>query len=565
MKSVTFTFFRTLTKTEQRALAITVFLQALVISLPYLWALAITPEGFVYSGLLYNPDDQNVHLAWMRQAAEGKLFFNNLFTTESLLAGERPLFTNLFYWFAGALSALTKLPLVWTYHLFRVLLAAVTLLIFYALCARFTNDVRTRIIALLFAAFAGGGGFLAPLLPQVSWLDRADNPGAPMMPEAFTFASSYIFTLNIVSMALLLGVYLLAIFNWETGSKRAAAGAGICAFFLTNFHTYDIFPLLLTLAVWAVFSWKSTLGKSTLHESTFTQNTSTQSTFSASQRLRRFTFAPSVLVGAAIPIFYQLLVFRGSEEFRVKALTKTVAPPLADVLLSYSPLLLLAFFGGALAWRSVKTRLPILWVLATLACIYIPVSFARKMIEGLHLPLCFLAALGAVSLLSKLQASWQRNIATAGVLLVTTFTSFQFVVWSLENAQDNNASRAHVLMPPLYLTDGDASALQYLEAQPRGKIVLSLPFVGNYLPRESGQTSYIGHWAETLHFQQKLGKVLGFYTGKMSADEAREWLQENQIDYVILGSYETQLGAALPFELPLSHSEKGTAVYAVPK
>ena len=41
------------------------------------------PDGFEYFRLLYNPDDQNVHLAWARQAAQGRFFFRDLFTTRA--------------------------------------------------------------------------------------------------------------------------------------------------------------------------------------------------------------------------------------------------------------------------------------------------------------------------------------------------------------------------------------------------------------------------------------------------------------------------------------------------
>jgi hypothetical protein len=544
-----FSFFAS--RFEKRAVVTIIALHLLAISLPYLWALAVTPEGFVYGGLLYNPDDQNVHLSWARQASEGHFFFRDLFTTESLLSGERALFSNLLAWLVGVLSAITKIPLVWMYHVLRVLCAAIALFLFYALCARLTQNVRVRIVSLALAAFSGGAGFLKPLLSNFNWMDRADNAAFAMMPEAFTFASSFIFTLNIAAMALLLAVYLLSLHAWETGSRRAAIGAGAAALLLSNIHTYDVFPLLAALFVWAVFSRRSTPNVQAAPHAGSTQG-------------MRWLFLPCVFIGALLPVAYQLFVFRSSEEFRVKALTVTAAPPIWDVLLSYGPLFLLALFGTVLAWRETKMRLPILWALAALILIYAPVSFARKMIEGVHLPFCFLAAIGIVALVSKLQTRPLRAVIVLGVLLTLSVSSFQFIAWTLDNARDNNASRAHVLMPPLYLSASDSQALQFLEKQPRGKVVLSLPLIGNYVPRETGQTAFIGHWAETLHFQNKLSEVLKFYSGQMSAGAANDWLRENHINYIFVGSYETQLGTRLPLELPVAHEKGGTTIYAVP-
>ncbi|HEX8832786.1 MAG TPA: hypothetical protein VF719_01235, partial [Abditibacteriaceae bacterium] len=81
---------------EKRRFAFVACALLLLISLPYLWAWTTTPDGFSYRGLLYNPDDQNVHLAWAKQAQEGHFFFRDLFTTENLGNDERPLFNNVF-------------------------------------------------------------------------------------------------------------------------------------------------------------------------------------------------------------------------------------------------------------------------------------------------------------------------------------------------------------------------------------------------------------------------------------------------------------------------------------
>ena len=60
-------------KVEKRRLVWLLAASLLATTLPYLWAAAIAPRGFVYSGLLFSPDDQNVHLMWARQAAQGHL------------------------------------------------------------------------------------------------------------------------------------------------------------------------------------------------------------------------------------------------------------------------------------------------------------------------------------------------------------------------------------------------------------------------------------------------------------------------------------------------------------
>ena len=523
------------------------------LTLPYLWALATTPDGFIYGGLLYNPDDQNVHLAWARAAFDGQFFFRDFFTTENL-NGETPLFTNLFCWLIGTLSRITHLPLVVVYHLARVVFAFLALRWFFALCALWTSDKRARFLALVFMAFSGGAGWLVFLFPNRTWIDRAD--GNLMMPEAWTFTSALIFPLYIASMALLIFVFLQVELARRTSRMKHAIFAALAAFLLTNIHTYDAIPLGIILLAWSV---KST----PLFGRTFGEER-------ISSRLSRL--APIVaLCGTIPPILYQLYVFKNSSEFQIKALTKTAAPPLGDVLLSYSPLLILAVAGLILSRKMQIGRVALLWFLVTFLCVYAPVSFSRKMIEGLHLPLCFLAALGASALLDKVSVPMARRaLAAIGVIVLST-SSFNFVAWCLSNASDNNRSRTQFLMPPLYLARDDHAALQWISANaPQGRAVLCLPFLGNYAPRETGRNVYVGHRWETLNFGRKLADTLRFFglgesirQSNMEADQARRFLRDNRIGVVVIGSYEKDFGARLPLNLKLLHQTGNTGVYAV--
>jgi hypothetical protein len=158
-------------------------------------------------------------------------------------------------------------------------------------------------------------------------------------------------------------------------------------------------------------------------------------------------------------------------------------------------------------------------------------------------------------------------------VLGLSVSSFQFVGWCLDNARDNNISRAGVFMPPLYLTEGDMKALRFLDnANGRDKAVLCLPYLGNYVPRETGRSVYVGHWAETLHFfddATKTGKIVDaqrFFglSRPMDSGEALRWLHDNHIGIVIMGWYEDQRGAKLPLALKPIYSSGGTTVYEVP-
>ena len=62
-------------------------------------------------------------------------------------------------------------------------------------------------------------------------------------------------------------------------------------------------------------------------------------------------------------------------------------------------------------------------------------------------------------------------------------------------------------MSPLRLTQSEMNALHYLDARPPERkylqAILCWPKLGNYIPQATGFSTYLGHWAETLHRSEK--------------------------------------------------------------
>ena len=513
----------------------------LCLTLPYLWAWAITPQGYTWGGLLFSTDDQNVHLAWARQAHDGAFFIRDLFTTEGLISGARPLFVNLLTQVVGWLSRLSGLEVVFWYHAVRVAGAAWAFWQLHLLSWDVTGGrperENARLGALGLAAFTTGAGLLVTLFPippyPLIWIDRPDNPTWPLMPEAFFNLSAFLYPLNIVSMGL-----LLLVFRHILNGKWWPAALG--ALVLSNIHTYDALPFMASALLWSVANWKG----------------------DRASAVRALT----ATLGAAIPVAYQLFVFKNSLEFRIKALSPTPTLPIGHLLLSYSPLLIPAGVGWFLLKDQRKMRNMLgLWTMVTLGLVYQPlvaISFGRKMIEGWQLPLLLLAGVG----LASLKRPWAM-IALIAVLAISPLATMN---WILQNAATNNAARTDKFMPPIYLHDSEVAALDFLNRQPQQGAVLCFPFVGGYLPRATGKYTYCGHWAETLYMEQrKLPNAIRYFSGQMTPAQARNLLRKNRVLWVLEGPYERATGgASLSRQLGLKpvftsgQGETATVVYA---
>ncbi len=490
----------------------------LAITLPYLLGLFLVPFGTTWGGLLFKADDQNVHLAWAKQAQEGAFCFRDLFTSESLISGEKPLFFNALPYAMGLLSRFCGLHLVVIYHLTRAAGALWALWEFYQLARVALPSARARVLSLALVALTTGTAILLILAPTVlggiQFIDHP-NPINYAMPEAFFFTSAFAYPLNIFSYGLLALIYR-QICRAEHGlTPKNAVLTCVAALLLANVHTYDAVPLIVVLLIWTAL--RGFAGK------------------------RQVALAcGAALLGAAGPIFYQLVVFRGSAEFREKALTLTLPPPPVHLIFTLFPLLILGGWGWWQSRRDRSTALLALWAITVFLLIYAPgISFARKMLEGAQMPLCLLAGIGLASWLDLCPGARARQFVAGGIVGTLALSPLYFVGWSLDNEAQNNGAGLRYFMPPLALTEGEWGALDFVAATHDTRTsTLCLPFLGSYGPRTAGTTFYLSHWAETLHFTPKLRQTSSFYRGGMTSADGAKFLASGAIRYVIQSQYE---------------------------
>ncbi|NCO32405.1 MAG: hypothetical protein AUJ92_19880 [Armatimonadetes bacterium CG2_30_59_28] len=512
----------------------------LLTMLPYLCAWGITPPGMRYQWLLYNPDEPNVHLAWMRQAADGHAAFVDLFTTEP----QPRMFVHLLFLALGLLSRVLHLPLVTTYHAFRILAGILLLHSVYWLAAYFFRSVSLRRTAVWVTAVSSGLGWLAFTLnvaftlndggsanPDLWGLRPVDVSRGLMMPEGFTFPSLLLYPLFTFSMFLMVCCFLYLLWGMEGSSRKALIAAGLCGLILGNIHTYNL------LVVYAVLFFYLLTGPNLKRASVL-----------------RPCGKVALFIAISCPgLIYQYINFRTNPIFQEKALTLTHPQPPLDMAVSYGAVLALAVLGSAmLLERKREEVFLVVWLFVGSAIIYAPVSFSRKLIEGLHIPMSILAAYAIVRLINGLLLK-RRTVRSAGggqqrrlrgvligvVVLGMSLSNVQFLKLVMEWVPENNASRLGALMPPYYLSEDDVAATEWLESHAsEDAIVLCLPYLGSYLPSLTGKRVFIGHWAETLRFAEKLSWIRDFLGGGTPAGGMDALGESGQSVYFVYGLYE---------------------------
>lgn len=512
---------------------------------PYLFGWALRPADFM--GHVYNADDANVHLSWMRQAAEGRFFFTDRFTSEP----HQPQFTHLLFLLLGKIAALfggSYRALITVYHAARVVSGWFLLVLVYVLAQYIFPRREVQRLAVLAVGLSSGVGWWLRVLFGVDQF--AEETGSawrellrahPVWPEATTFFSLYIYPLFTVSLVLLVGAYLLLLRALDSGCMRHALGAGILALLLGHIHSYDILPFYGVLAVYVL-----ALG--------------------VQRRALPWTEIrlASVVVGLSLPApLYQYLLFQSNLVFRQKALIPTPTPPPVQYLLTYGLVLVLAI-AGALRLRFCEHRrggFLVVWAVVTLAFTYLPFSFQRKMVEGAHIPLAILAASAWEALGRRFCAS--PTVWAIGLVVLTIPSNLVILSDSMQRLVNNNAIGVAQQLPPYYLDENERRALDLLKEVGRPEdVVLCFPVIGNYMPPYCGVTAYASHWAETLDLGRKWQQVHQFLQAYVSDEWRRRFLQEQRIRFVFIGRVERALGGFDPAQAnylkPLFTSESAS-------
>lgn len=548
----------------------------LLAALPTLIAWASAPPGAAYLGHQLNLDDHMVYSAWAHQAMEGRILFENRFTTDP----QPGLTVHLYFLVVGWLAKATGLVLALT--LARLALTFV----FVRFLGRFLVELGLSVFsakfALLLSCFGAGVGFLMwerfgqAAVNAPAGLASLLGGGSPIdvwQPEAFVFPSMLTNGLFMAALCLMVAVLRAC---WRAREGWAAVPGGAAAFLvLMNIHSYD--ALLLFLAVLAWFAGM------------------------AAQRTadwRWFGRVAAIGLGAAPAAAWFVHVLANDPVFQARAATPTYSPAFAQVLAGILPAVLLAVAGllakprrlpraaglsalalFALLWpllggAAESSRLtPVEWALVYLAAaaiaaigagkdraqglllawalvgvvaLYFPAPFQRKLAMGMIVPWAILAGVGVPALVDRLERS-TRNLVSALCLVATCATSIMWLQREIGFVRDD-VSRTGV--HSVFASRDVVRILDHLRAEPGRTVVLAMPGVpdrkGNgefgrpvipdlnaVLTGMAGAVTYAGHWSETPDYTKRRNRLTAVFLARTPEEDRQALLDETKADFVV--------------------------------
>ncbi len=528
-------------------------------SVPYLIGWATAPSGSAYLAAHTNFDDHAVYAAWAKQAQEGRLFFENRFTTD-----DQPRLTlNFYFLLVGNLARVFGIPLAM--HLCRIVFGLLFLQAVYRFARRMTNTESECVCAFLLAVFGAGIGWIV-------WRRYGhDSPIDVWQPEAFGFPSLMTNGLFCASSWLMLTV-LEAILNCRTSWKPVIVGSA-STLLLANIHTYDVLTIALVCVWFLVF----VLGSG------------------------RFNWgwvgrAAAVGLGAAPSLIWFAYVRAHDPVFAARAATPTFSAPFAMVVFGIGFLLPLAAIGSAMSARSQKwgawaclgaalcasfivffatpsetlpniglfalmaalsigamvlyksdslaAALCLSWCCAVFLAIQFPALFQRKLIADFGVPLGLLAGLAAGRLFERTKPLMVCAVALCSV------SSLLWLRREIQMAQDNVSNTT---VHSIYLDADAAAMLRYFVSKAKpGDAVLSMPgiphpigedqfaepFVSDLNPVFAGWggvSAWCAHWSETPDYLARRKRVMrDLYSREATTESAARLLSDSKTNYVVM-------------------------------
>jgi hypothetical protein len=507
--------------------------------LPYLYACLVASEDVQFMGLLSNPMDGNSYLAKMRQGAQGSWLFHLPYTPED----HDGAFIFTYYLFLGRLSVLLGLPLILTYHLARVVNSLILLFVAHFFVSLFGLDRWSRRTAFLLIGLSSGLG----------WLAVPFNVFAPdlWVPEAITFYSIFANPHFPLAVALMLLTFAFVMAPLQAQSedgqpeawssvRRGSILAGLCSLLLGIVQPFCVVTVYSVLGGYFILR------------------------FLKNRRLPWSEILRGLVAGVATApvIAYDYYVYTFNPVLHAWSEQNiTLSPPLWEYALAYGFVLALAVGGAVLAIkrRSKADLFLLAWVIVNGLLLYAPFSLQRRLVTGLHVPLCVLAAMSLVRYLLPRVSPARRTLILGAVIVLTMPSNLFVLMASMAGAVQHD--------PRLYLYRDEAEAMTWLQenTQPTDTVLAS-PEMGLFIPAWAGNRVLYGHPFETIEAGKKRALAETFYQARTEESIRQGIIEGHHITYVFYGPRERALdGGQLEAASMLSeaHTNPDVTIYRV--
>jgi len=495
-----------LSSTTQKNEKITATLIALFVLIlvhaPMILFALFPKDGLVFLGR-HNADDGDVYtyISYIEQAKQGKWLLRNNFTSEYQV----PSLIRPSYILIGKFAAITHISSLLAYHVAQIIFCLFFFVVAYQFIRKLFKTPKQRLLVFFILLTSSGFGWLFG-----QFIDTTDL----YVVEANTFLALGNSPHFILSHALMLSGVLLYLKFIERKKFVFGILTALVLFPLAFEHPFDLMilaPVFFLTGLWTSLP--------------FIQN-----------------ITVSALV--AIPLVFPILQVKQNAIFAAEqAQRPSYSPNPFNWILGFGFLLPLAIYGITKYRPKARPleKLLIVWVVIAPFLVYCPVEFQRRLSEGLHIPIAMLAVLGlmelynvmtrkAAAILPKVKQKEIKRLTKAfivGIAVLLAFTSVSHVVDDIKIINKNSLYHYY-----FYISYPEYDAISWIKINvPENTVILANFFYGNIIAGMTARQVYVGHSAQTIHFDQKVEKINNFIINTDNTS-AYQFLEENSIQYI---------------------------------
>lgn len=463
---------------------VTAFAMA-VAALPVLVGLLLRPSGYAYPGTTtIAPGDTPVYYSYIDQGRQAGPFMRDVFTSENF----GPTLWQPLWWLVGRLAAWCRIGTPLAANAARVLAVPVLTAALWSALRWLFADRRSRRVGFVIALFGGGiGGLLTTLWPHLmtAW---AQPPPDLWVSEAYPFLSLWASAHFLLVTAAI--VYVLTAMERIDGRMtwRNMCCPVVVAVATLSVHPFHIITWMMVWMTMTIARW--------VKDGRFPW---------------RYAAAWIVILIAASPVWlYYGLGLRFDPLVSGRAVQNVnLAAPIGIIVIGIGFLLPLALWG---AWRHAHASPQRLWLIAwagaTSVAMYMPLAFQRRLSQALIVPFAWLAVPAILVLWDRFRQPAVRVAVGAG-LAIGLLVSPAAVIHTITQAflAERQSPQEYFYLSPEY-----QALVRFMQSSGAPDVPL-LASLGdsNILAGLTGQTVYVGHPVETIHFEAKYAAMKKFY------------------------------------------------------
>jgi len=461
---------------------------------PHYFAWKQTPSNFFFSGQAswFDPWDINNYLATIKVAQQGSGFWLANINTTAVV---KPALVYPVHVMAGKLLA--KINPVIVYQVLALAAAVLLIKVIFILSYLIFRKWYYALLAVALISLGGGFGYLFAFtkvsvdltVPGVTMLSNFQKPHE---------AIASIF-------------YFISLFSYYAAIKREKI-IFLCLSIITLILSIPIYPYRLLSFYLIVGSYSLYL-------------------YFIKENVRPIIYG---LISAITVFFPAVIYIYGFMTSGYSVLTSYSPTPISlPGLISGYGIFLLLFVYQLAFIRSNNPLKPFLgiWVIVTLILSVWPWGMGRLFLNSLIFPMAILLVLAIEDIAMKVRMPvW----ITATFILAFCLPTSVYV-FGKRIAEVNNKNIWY------YLPIDYKESFEIIEKQ-KGNGVLAMPPVNSFVPAFTGKHVYFGLPDQTPDYQYRMGQAVMFYSGKLSVEDARAFLQENKVNTVILSKETKNLG-----------------------